>query len=64
MDHGATAGAGSDGELGKLAASRKAEERELPRAELKEPAWSMAAAGTSELSAAPAGSSQSRRTFP
>ena len=41
-----------------------AEERELPRAEPKERAWSMAAAGTSELSAAPAGSSESRRTFP
>ena len=64
MDHEATAGAGSDGELGPRAASRKAEERELPRAELKERASSMAAAGTSELSAAPAGSSESRRTFP
>ena len=31
-------------------------EWELPRAELQEQAWSMAAASTSELSAAPAGS--------
>ena len=41
-----------------------AEERELPRAEQKERAWSMAAAGTSELSAASAASSESRQTFP
>ena len=73
MDKEATAGACSDCELGPQAVSRKAgygglrtwaEERELPLAELKERAWNMAAAGTSELSAAPAGSSESRRTFP
>ena len=40
-----------------------AEERELPRAEPKERAWSTAAAGTSESSAAPAGLSQPRPTF-
>ena len=43
-----------------------AEERELPRAEQKGRASSMAAAGTSELSAAQTGSSdsESTRTFP
>ena len=41
-----------------------AEEQELPQAELKELALSMAAAGTSELSAAPAGSCESRQIFP
>ena len=61
MDNGATAGAGSDGELGPQAVSRKAG---YAGPEPKERAWNMAAAGTSELSAAPAGSSESRRTFP
>ena len=66
MDNGATAGAGSDSELGPRAASRKAGYAGPgPRsAEPKERAWSMTAAGTSELSAAPAGSPESRRTFP
>ena len=71
MDKGATAGAGSDGELGPQASEQEgrlcriwAKERELPRAEPKERAWSMAAACTSELLAVPAGSSESRRTFP
>ena len=39
-----------------------AEERELPRAEPKERAWNMAAAGTSELIGG-AGRLESRRTF-
>ena len=37
---------------------------EFPRAEPQELAWTMAAASTSELSAAPAGSLEPRRTFP
>ena len=61
MDKGATAGAGSDGELGPQAVSRNAG---YAGPEPKERAWNMAAAGTSELSAAPAGSTESRRTFP
>ena len=39
------------------------EELELPRAEPKELAWSMAAACTSELSAALAGELEPRQTF-
>ena len=39
------------------------EEQELPRAEPKERAWSMAAAVTFEFCAAPAGLSEPRWTF-